>query len=415
MTETICIFGLGYVGLPLYEAFSDHYHVVGVDTDNEKVSCLTTQNFPNNSFATTNYIDASNCTVFFVTVPTPVDQYNIPDLTFLNFATSQISKILKPNDLIIFESTVHPGCTEEVCIPILEKSGLKVNVDFSVAYSPERINPGDTQHSLKSINKVLGATNEAALERAKILYSKILDAKLHTVNSLKVAEASKILENTQRDVNIALMNEFSIYCKSKDIDIFQVLEAAKTKWNFCNFHPGLVGGHCIGIDPYYLIGDSKKNGINTTLVQAARSVNEQYSSSIAIEIHKWWLEKGNKAPEQVQIGVLGCTFKPNIDDIRNSKVFDLIAHLRRYDFTVRLSDPLARDHDVKSLYNEELVQINELKKELDILILAVGHDEYLTLSEQDYVDFFKNKVFIYDMHKLIKQNFAHAQIEILSL
>lgn len=198
---------------------------------------------------------------------------------------------------------------------MLEKSGLQVNVDFSVAYSPERINPGDTRHSLKSINKVLGASNGMALERAKNLYSSILDATLHTVNSLKVAEASKILENTQRDVNIALMNEFSIYCKSKNIDVFEVLEAAKTKWNFCNFHPGLVGGHCIGIDPYYLIGDSKKYGVETTLIKAARSVNELYSASIATEINKKWLVRGYKAPEQAQIGVLGCTFKPNIDDV----------------------------------------------------------------------------------------------------
>ena len=398
----ITIIGLGYVGLPLAVEFSKHFPVTGYDVKKNRVielnkgidstfavetknlkKVLTDKNRSIGLYLTNDskYINESN--IYIITVPTPIDSNNNPDLTPLEKASTLVGKIIKIGDIIIYESTVYPGVTEDICVPLIEKeSGLKFNIDFSVGYSPERINPGDKEKTLTKIIKVTSGSNPEAAKIIDSLYNKIIDAGTHLAPSIKVAEAAKVIENSQRDINIAFINELSKIFNKLNIDTYSVLEAAGTKWNFLNFKPGLVGGHCIGVDPYYLALKAQEVGYHPEIILAGRRINDQMGKYVAEETVKLMIKKGLNIPKS-KILILGITFKENCPDIRNSKVIDIYNELITYSCEVDFFDPWANPEEVTKEFNLKL--INKINKKYESIILAVAHKQFLELKLKDYM------------------------------
>ena len=413
----IGIVGLGYVGLPLAVEFGKLYPVVGFDINRERIAELltgidvtleTTKNELNSAVKlkfTSNLEEIFDCNVFIVTVPTPIDQFKAPDLRPLLSATTMIGKALKKNDIVIYESTVYPGCTEEDCVPILEKeSGLKFNVDFYCGYSPERINPGDKINTLIKIKKVTSGSTIETAERVDMLYKSIIIAGTHLAPSIKVAEASKAIENAQRDVNISFINELALIFDKIGIDTQDVLDAAGTKWNFLKYKPGLVGGHCIGVDPYYLAHKAESLGYYPQVILSGRRVNDNMGIFVANKVVKLLIQKGGIIRGGKAL-VLGVTFKENCPDIRNSKVIDIYTELTQFGLFVDVYDPYANSDDVYKEYQINLV--TKLDK-YDAIVLAVAHDEFLSL---DFDKLKKNhKSVVYDIKSILDKSIIDSRL-----
>lgn len=387
----IAIIGLGYVGLPLAVEFGKKTPVVGFDIHQKRIDELksgqdhTLEVSPEELSQATNLSysanleDLKSCNFFIVTVPTPVDEVNRPDLTPLRKASETLGKVIKKGDIVVYESTVYPGATEEVCIPVLEKiSGLKFNQDFFAGYSPERINPGDKVNTLTKIKKITSGSTPEVADKVDAVYASIITAGTHKASSIKVAEAAKVIENTQRDLNIALVNELSVIFDRLGIDTIDVLEAAGSKWNFLPFRPGLVGGHCIGVDPYYLTHKAEEVGYHPQVILAGRRINDNMARYVARNTIKRMLQNGIDVP-RAKVGVLGVTFKENCPDIRNSKVADLIREFEAWGAQVVVADPWADAEEVKHEYGVELGQVNA-EHPVDALVVAVGHNEFRNLS-----------------------------------
>lgn len=387
----IAIIGLGYVGLPLAVEFGKKTPVVGFDIHQKRIDELksgqdhTLEVSPEELSQATKLSysadleDLKSCNFFIVTVPTPVDEVNRPDLTPLRKASETLGKVIKKGDIVVYESTVYPGATEEVCIPVLEKiSGLKFNQDFFAGYSPERINPGDKVNTLTKIKKITSGSTPEVADKVDAVYASIITAGTHKASSIKVAEAAKVIENTQRDLNIALVNELSVIFDRLEIDTIDVLEAAGSKWNFLPFRPGLVGGHCIGVDPYYLTHKAEEVGYHPQVILAGRRINDNMARYVARNTIKRMLQNGIDVP-RAKVGVLGVTFKENCPDIRNSKIADLIKEFEAWGAQVVVADPWADAEEVKHEYGIELGQINT-EHPVDALVVAVGHNEFRSLS-----------------------------------
>lgn len=398
----IAIIGLGYVGLPLAVEFGKHREVLGFDINQARIAELqsgkdsTLEVEPENlaeakqlSYSC-NIEDLKSCTIFIVTVPTPVDQVNRPDLTPLQKASHTVGSALKKGDIVIYESTVYPGATEEVCVPVLEKvSGLKFNVDFFAGYSPERINPGDKVNTLTKIKKITSGSTPEIATVVDSLYASIITAGTHKAANIKVAEAAKVIENTQRDLNIALVNELSVIFDRIGIDTVDVLEAAGSKWNFLPFRPGLVGGHCIGVDPYYLTHKAEEVGYHPQVILAGRRINDNMARYVARNTIKHMLKNGIDVP-RAKVGVMGITFKENCPDIRNSKVADLIKEFQAWGAEVVVADPWADAEEVKHEYGVELGTI-DANNPVDSLVVAVGHHEFRYLTAQQLRSFVRTE------------------------
>lgn len=387
----IAVIGLGYVGLPLAVEFGKKLQVIGFDIHTTRIEELksgedhTLEVSPEELSQATQLSysadleDLKSCNFFIVTVPTPVDEVNRPNLTPLKKASETLGKVIKKGDIVVYESTVYPGATEEVCIPVLEKvSGLKFNQDFFAGYSPERINPGDKVNTLTKIKKITSGSTPEVADKVDAVYASIITAGTHKASSIKVAEAAKVIENTQRDLNIALVNELSVIFDRLGIDTIDVLEAAGSKWNFLPFRPGLVGGHCIGVDPYYLTHKAEEVGYHPQVILAGRRINDNMARYVARNTIKRMLQNGIDVP-RAKIGVLGVTFKENCPDIRNSKVADLIKEFEAWGAQVVVADPWADAEEVKHEYGIELGQVNA-EHPVDALVIAVGHNEFRSLS-----------------------------------
>jgi UDP-N-acetyl-D-galactosamine dehydrogenase len=391
----ISVIGLGYVGLPIALEFAKKVPVVGFDIKPDRIKQMKEKKDPSNELEpeafentdihfTSNPEELSSASFHIVAVPTPIDDHNLPDLNPLLAATETVGNVLKKGDYVVFESTVFPGCTEEECIPILEKtSGLEYLDDFMVGFSPERINPGDKKHTLTSIVKVVSGGDDESLENIAKIYSLIIKAGVHKASSIKVAEAAKIIENTQRDINIAFMNELSIIFSRMGINTYEVLEAAGTKWNFLNFFPGLVGGHCIGVDPYYLSYKAKQLGFHAQIINSGRFVNDSMGAYVAKQTVKKIIA-ADKNIKNARVLIMGATFKENVSDIRNSKVVDIINELISFGVLVDVTDPYADPLEVKNEYGFDMKKKNG--ENYDAVIIAVNHDQYVNLSE----DYFKS-------------------------
>jgi len=394
----IAIIGLGYVGLPLAAEFAKKYEVTGFDIFQERIDELQNAHdrtleltseqlheaLKNGIHFTAKADEIADCNIYIVTVPTPIDKNKRPNLTPLIKASETIGKVLKKNDIVVYESTVYPGATEEVCVPVLEKfSGLKFNEDFYCGYSPERINPGDKEHTVTKILKVTSGSTPEIAQKVDALYKSIITAGTHLAPSIKVAEAAKVIENTQRDLNIAFVNELAIIFNKLGIDTTAVLEAAGTKWNFLKFKPGLVGGHCIGVDPYYLTHKAQEIGYNPEIILAGRRLNDNMGTFVANQVIKLMIKKGKKI-EGAKVLVLGITFKENCPDIRNSRVIDVINELKDFSCNVDIYDPWADKEEVKREYGIELLPVTKNQKpktkNYDAIILAVAHEEFKTLK-----------------------------------
>ncbi len=391
----LAVIGLGYVGLPIALEFARKIKVVGFDINQHRVDLMRNNIDPSKELEssafegcdihfTADLEDLRDVTFFIVAVPTPIDSANVPDLKPLLGASSTVGKVLKKGDYVVFESTVYPGCTEEDCVPVLEKeSGLKFKQDFFLGYSPERINPGDKNHTLRNIMKVVSGCCDESLDNIAKTYELVVDAGVHRATTIKVAEAAKIIENTQRDVNIALINELSIIFNKLGINTFDVLEAAGTKWNFLKFQPGLVGGHCIGVDPYYLTHKAAKAGYNSKVITSGRFVNDSMGGYVAKQTVKKMIAQG-KHIQDTRVLVMGATFKEDVADIRNTKVIDVIKELQSYQVTVDVVDPHASSEEMIHEYGIGLHSNPEGK--YDALIVAVNHKEYLDLKEAQFKD-----------------------------
>lgn len=393
--NVIGVIGLGYVGLPLAIEFGKQYKTVGFDLDERKIQDYqsnidTTGQVSSKDFELSKHLaftseasDLGQVDIYVVCVPTPVRKGNIPNLELLERATKMVSEHLSPSNIVIYESTVYPGATEEVCVPILENfSNLEWKKEFNVGYSPERINPGDKVNTITTIQKVVSADTAETLDVVAELYGSIISKGVYRATSIKTAEAAKVIENTQRDLNIALMNELSIIFAKMDINTKEVLDTAATKWNFMRFEPGLVGGHCIGVDPYYLTYKAQMIGYHPEVILAGRRINDSMSRFVAEKTVKLLIKKHHRVKD-ANIIVLGATFKENCSDIRNSKVFDLISSLREYGCNIYLHDPIASSNEIYDEYGVNLVQWNSLPKEVEAIILAVPHREYLEMSSID--------------------------------
>lgn len=390
----MAVIGLGYVGLPLAVEFGKNRRVIGFDINTQRIAELRdgwdrTREVEAVQLAEARHLTFSNeldvlkdCNLYIVTVPTPVDSSNRPDLTPLIKASRTIGQVLKVGDIVVYESTVYPGATEEDCVPVLEReSGLKFNRDFFVGYSPERVNPGDKVNTLTKIRKITSGSTPAAAELVNALYASIITAGTYKAPSIKVAEAAKVIENTQRDLNIALMNELSVLFERLGIDTLAVLEAAGTKWNFLPFRPGMVGGHCIGVDPYYLTHKAEQVGYHPQVILAGRRINDNMARYVARNTIKLMLQNGIDVP-RAKIGVLGITFKENCPDIRNSKVVDMLWEFALWGATVVVADPWADAEEVKHEYGIELAEISA-QNPVDSLVVAVGHNEFRALSTDE--------------------------------
>ncbi len=387
----LSVIGLGYVGLPIALEFARKMSVVGFDIKADRVDLMKKSIDPSNELVKEDFDgcdiqftckpeDLKEATFHVVAVPTPINNHNLPDLRPLLSATAAVGKILKKGDYIVFESTVYPGCTEEDCVPVLEReSGLKFNKDFKVGYSPERINPGDKEHTLTKILKIVSGSDDEALEVVSEVYESIIKAGIHKASSIKVAEAAKIIENTQRDVNIALMNELSLIFNRLNINTSEVLEAAGTKWNFLRFFPGLVGGHCIGVDPYYLTYKANELGYHSKIITGGRFINDSMGGYVAKTTIKKMISNGNKI-NGAKVLIMGATFKENVSDIRNSKVEDVYKELRSFSVDVDIHDPYASSEELMKEYGYGLV--DKIDGKYNAVIVAVNHQEYIDLDEK---------------------------------
>jgi UDP-N-acetyl-D-galactosamine dehydrogenase len=397
--EKLAVVGLGYVGLPIALEFARKISVIGFDINQERVDLMRNNIDPSNELEssafegcdihfTANSDELKEATFFVVAVPTPIDDSNLPNLSPLLSASRSVGKVLKKGDYVVFESTVYPGCTEEDCIPILEEeSGLKWKEDFMVGYSPERINPGDKVHTLQSVVKVVSGCCPHSLEEIAKTYELVVDAGVHRAASIKVAEAAKIIENTQRDVNIALINELSIIFNRLGINTYDVLEAAGTKWNFLKFFLGLVGGHCIGVDPYYLTHKAKQAGYHAKVINSGRYVNDSMGFYIGKQCVKRMIAQ-DKTMKNAKVLVMGATFKEDVSDIRNSKVIDVVNELKSFSVSVDLVDPHASSKEMQEEYGVALTP--EAGSEYDAIIVAVNHKEYQALEEDDFKKMLKD-------------------------
>ena len=404
--KKIAIIGLGYVGLPIALEFAKKLSVIGFDINAERVAMmqkgidpsreLGKEAFENCAIEFTNDLEVlKQASFYIIAVPTPVDEHNVPDLTPVKKASETIGKVIQKGDYVVFESTVYPGCTEEDCLPIIEKlSGIKNIKDFKLGYSPERINPGDKEHTLAKIIKVVSGCDTEALNTIAQVYELVVTAGVHKASSIKVAEAAKIIENTQRDLNIALMNELSIIFDKMHINTYEVLEAAGTKWNFLRFQPGLVGGHCIGVDPYYLTYKSKKLGYNSQVILAGRSINDGMAGYVAKKILQHVIQKGGDIKE-AKILIMGATFKENVSDIRNSKVVDLVKELRSFSLNVEVVDPEASTDEMQDEYGFGLVPT--IGNNYAAVIIAVPHNEYKELRDAYFAGITQKEALIADL------------------
>ena len=386
----LAVIGLGYVGLPIALEFAKRIQVIGFDINAGRIAQMQRSEDPSRELSaadfqnrditfTSNIDDLKEATFFIVAVPTPIDDTNLPNLKPLLGASRTVGQALKKGDYVVFESTVYPGCTEEDCIPVLEEaSGLKFREDFMVGYSPERINPGDKEHTLQNVIKIVSGCCAASLDQIAQTYELVVAAGVHRATSIKVAEAAKIVENTQRDVNISLVNELSIIFNKLGINTFDVLEAAGTKWNFLKFYPGLVGGHCIGVDPYYLVHKAMQAGYHSKVINSGRYVNDSMGFYIGKQTAKKIIAQG-KIIQEAHVLVMGATFKENVSDIRNSKVIDVISELKSFQINVDVIDPQADSSEMEHEYGVSLT--TTLRSDYDAIILAVNHREYMTLDE----------------------------------
>ncbi|WP_416327612.1 nucleotide sugar dehydrogenase [[Eubacterium] hominis] len=403
----LSLVGLGYVGMPIAVAFSKKIKVIGFDVNEEKIALYKSGIDPTKEVGD-NVIQS--CKVEFtsdsnklkeakfhiIAVPTPVCKDHTPDLSPVEGACEIVGNNLTKGSIVVFESTVYPGVTEDICIPILEKkSGLKCGVDFKVGYSPERINPGDTEHRLETIVKIVSGMDEESLEEIAKVYELVVKAGVHKAESIKIAEAAKVIENSQRDINIAFMNELSIIFNKMGIDTKAVLEAAGTKWNFLKFYPGLVGGHCIGVDPYYLTYKAEQEGYHSQIILSGRRINDDMGKFVAESTIKTMI-KAKQSINNAKIGVLGFTFKENCPDTRNTKVIDIINELKEYGVETIVVDPIADGNEAKRLYGIEFKDIQELKN-LDALIIAVNHDAFMNLSSRDIENMLNAKKVLIDV------------------
>lgn len=418
--EKISVIGLGYVGMPLAISFAKKADVIGFDLNKEKVELYNrgidvTNEVGNEALKNTtaeitcNEESLKEAKIHIVAVPTPTKNDKTPDLKPMMGASEILGRNLKRGSIVVYESTVYPGVTEDVCVPILEKvSGLKCGVDFKVGYSPERINPGDKEHRLETIVKVVSGMDEETLDIIAKTYELVIEAGVHRASSIKVAEASKVIENSQRDINIAFVNELSIIFNKMGIDTKEVLEAASTKWNFLKFKPGLVGGHCIGVDPYYLTYKAEELGYHSEVILSGRRINDNMGKYIAENIVKY-LIKANKQVRGSKVGILGITFKENCPDVRNSKVIDIINELKQYEIDVIVSDPLANSEEVTLEYGIQLVDEKDLIN-LDAVVVAVPHKEYERLKLDElksmYVNSSNEGVILFDIKGIYDRNMA---------
>ena len=409
--EKICVIGLGYVGLPIALEFGRKYSVIGFDINAKRVEMMKqgidpSKELPKEDFESVDITFTAElegireAKFYVVAVPTPIDEHKNPDLKPLLSACKTVGKVLKKGDYVVFESTVYPGCTEEDCVPVLEKeSGLKFVQDFKVGYSPERINPGDKEHTLTRIVKVVSGCDEESAEVISQVYGSIITAGVHKASNIKVAEAAKIIENTQRDVNIALMNELSIIFNKIGINTYEVLEAAGTKWNFLRFFPGLVGGHCIGVDPYYLTHKSSELGYHSKVILSGRTINDSMGGLIAKDVVQHII-KMDKSLKQSKVLVMGATFKENVSDIRNSKVADVVNELKSFSVNVDVADPHADSEELMHEYGFGLVE--SLNAPYDAIILAVNHREYIEKPASYYKEMLVKGGLIFDVKGAIR-------------
>tara|TARA_R110002110_G_scaffold404606_1_gene623159 strand:- start:191620 stop:192906 length:1287 start_codon:yes stop_codon:yes gene_type:complete len=415
----ISVVGLGYVGLPVACAFGALHDVIGFDVNKERINAL--QNGQDHTEAVTavelaesnidftcekSKLQTADCHI--IAVPTPVDEAHQPDLTCLIKASETIGSILKKGDIVVYESTVYPGVTEEICLPILEKiSKLKGGKDFTVGYSPERINPGDKERSFQSIVKVVSGQDEKTTEILEAVYGEVVKAGIFKAQSIKVAEAAKVIENTQRDLNIALMNELAIIFEKMGIDTHSVIEAAKTKWNFLPFYPGLVGGHCIGVDPYYLTFKAKQLGYRPEVIQAGRRINDSMGRHVAQQTIKHMIQADSHV-KGARVAILGLTFKENCPDVRNTRVVDVIAELQSFGAEVVVHDPIASKVEAKAEYDVDLVEWQAIS-DVDAIVLCVPHKEFLEKQPQEFANCFANSRIIFDVKSVLNQAEFKAQ------
>ena len=426
-TDKIAIIGLGYVGLPLAVAFAEKYKVIGFDINSPRIkelndghdrtlevedellnSVLSKQDSDTGLYNTDLLSEITDCNIYIVTVPTPIDEDQNPDLTPLIKASETVGAVLKKGDIVIYESTVYPGATEEDCVPVLEeKSGLIYNDDFFCGYSPERINPGDKEHTVTKILKVTAGSTPEIAERVDLLYKSVITAGTYKAASIKVAEAAKVIENSQRDINIAFVNELAMIFNKMNIDTVDVLEAAGTKWNFLPFRPGLVGGHCIGVDPYYLAQKAKKSGYYPQMLLSGRRLNNSIGPYVGSQMVKLLMKKG-KVINTSKVLVLGITFKENCPDIRNSRVIDIIQELKEFEVQVDVFDPWAEALEVKQEYGVNLISESDLDlKSYDGLILAVAHEKFRKMIVAENID---SSTVVYDVKSFLPRSIITARL-----
>jgi UDP-N-acetyl-D-galactosamine dehydrogenase len=417
--------GLGYVGLPLAVEFAKHYPVIGFDINQQRIDSISQghdntlevdddnlqsvlkKDIPTGTglYLTSKLNEIGDCNVFIVTVPTPVDKNNRPDLTPLVKASESIGKVIKKGDIVIYESTVYPGCTEDDCVPVIEKaSGMKLNVDFFAGYSPERINPGDKEHTVTTIHKITSGSTPEIAEEVDQLYKKVIKAGTHKAPSIKVAETAKVIENSQRDINIAFVNELARICAHMNLDTRAVLDAAGTKWNFLKFSPGLVGGHCIGVDPYYMAQKAQEVGYHPEIILAGRRMNDGMGAWIASQVVKLMIKK-DITVKNARVLVLGITFKENCPDIRNTKVVDVVKELEQFGCMVDIFDPWANAAEVKHEYGRDIVSSYTLN-DYNAIVLAVAHNEFKAF------DFSKRNAntVLYDIKSILPLNVVDGRL-----
>lgn len=411
----IAVLGLGYVGLPLAVEFSKHFETIGFDVDTHRVSALKAGNDKTLEVSDAELAAAENlsffdnvealksCNVYIVTVPTPIDAANRPDITALRKASEAVGTVLSEGNVVVYESTVYPGATEEDCVPILESvSGLTFNKDFFAGYSPERINPGDKEHRLPEIMKVTSGSTPAVADYVDSLYAAIITAGTHKASSIRVAEAAKVIENTQRDVNIALINELSLIFNRMGIDTLEVLEAAATKWNFLNFRPGLVGGHCIGVDPYYLTHKSQEVGYHPEMILAGRRINDNMGTYVATQVVRLMVTRGINMPA-AKILIMGMTFKENCPDVRNTRIVDLVHEFASFGATVDVYDPWADPVVVEEEYNLSLTTDLPAGGQYDAVVIAVAHDEFRAMTAEQIHGLCRDVHVVYDIKYVLAQ------------
>ena len=416
--KTLAVIGLGYVGLPIALEFAKKINVIGFDINPQRVEMMRQGIDPSQELESSAFEGCDiefthelevlkKANFYIVAVPTPVDEHNVPDLIPVQRASETIGKVISKGDYVVFESTVYPGCTEEDCVPIIEKlSGLKMNTDFKVGYSPERINPGDKEHTITSIIKVVSGCCAESLDTIAKVYELVVKAGVHRASSIKVAEAAKIIENTQRDLNIALMNELSIIFDKMNINTYEVLEAAGTKWNFLRFQPGLVGGHCIGVDPYYLTYKSKELGYDSQVILAGRVINDGMAGYVAKKVLQHIIQHSGNIRES-KVLVMGATFKENVSDIRNSKVADVVKELQSYSLKVDVVDPYASSEELKHEYGFGLQP--EIGESYDAVVVTVPHEPYRSMDDRYFASITKENAMIADLKGMYRGKIHQRQ------